>query len=291
MIERAIQVMGILTKSNLPVADWSVNPYVGCSHACRYCYASFMKRFTGHGENWGSFVDVKYWPAIRRKERYAGQELFLSSVTDPYQPCEERYGRTRALLEEMKDSGCTLSISTKSDLVLRDLDLIRSYPKATVAWSVNTLDEEFRHEMDDAVSFERRLEAMRIFHEHGVRTTCFISLIFPGITDVEAIVRRVEGQCDLIWLENLNLRGGFRKTILDWIAAKRADLIPLYEEIYVKGRRDWWARLDEEIRASASANGFPYLRAVEDAQHPAGTHPPIVNFFFHEEVKKNKGVK
>lgn len=287
MIERAIQVGGILTKSNLPVADWSVNPYVGCAHACRYCYASFMKRFTGHGEDWGTFVDVKYWPAIRRKERYAGQELFLSSVTDPYQPCEERYGRTRALLEEMKDSGCTLSISTKSDLVLRDLDLIRSYPKATVAWSVNTLDEDFRREMDDAVSIERRLEAMRIFHESGVRTTCFISPIFPGITDVEAIVRRVEGQCDLIWLENLNLRGGFRKTIMDWIAAKRADLLPLYEEIYVKGRRDWWARLDEEIRAYASANGFPYLRAVEDVQRPAGTKPPIVNFFYHEEVRKS----
>ena len=186
---------------------------------------------------------------LRRREVLAGKEIFIGSVTDPYNPEEERSGRTRELLKQLEGSGARISIATKSDLVLRDLDLILSYPKATVAWSVNTLDEDFRREMDDAVSIERRLKAMRIFHDSGVRTTCFISPIFPGITDVEAIVRRVEGQCDLIWLENLNLRGGFRKTILDWIAAKRADLLPLYEEIYVKGRREWWARLDEEIRA------------------------------------------
>ena len=77
-----------------------------------------MNRFTGHGEDWGAFVDVKYWSSIRRKERYASQDFFLSSVTGSCQPCEERYGRTDAILAEMKDSGCTLSISTKLDLAL-----------------------------------------------------------------------------------------------------------------------------------------------------------------------------
>lgn len=66
------------------MSDDSVNPYVGCTHACRYCYASFMKRFTGHPEPWGTFLDVKRWPEIRRPERYAGKELFIGSVTDPY---------------------------------------------------------------------------------------------------------------------------------------------------------------------------------------------------------------
>ena len=61
-----------MTKSNLPVADFSVNPYVGCAHACKYCYASFMKRFTNHLEPWGTFIDVKRWPPIRRTGRYAG---------------------------------------------------------------------------------------------------------------------------------------------------------------------------------------------------------------------------
>ena len=83
---RQIEVKSILTKSKLPVAEYSVNPYTGCAHACRYCYASFMKRFSNHPEPWGGFVDVKLWPGIRHKERYAGAELFIGSVTDPYQP-------------------------------------------------------------------------------------------------------------------------------------------------------------------------------------------------------------
>ena len=117
---REIQVRNILTKSDLPVCDYSVNPYVGCTHACRYCYASFMKRFTGHTEPWGSFLDVKYWGRIPHPEKYVGKELFIGSVTDPYLPQEEIFCRTRALLEELQTSGVRLSIATKSDLILRD---------------------------------------------------------------------------------------------------------------------------------------------------------------------------
>ena len=122
---KEIGVKSILIKSNLPVSDYSVNPYVGCTHGCKYCYASFMKRFTDHPEEWGSFLDVKYWPKIKHLERYAGKELFFGSVTDPYNPQEELYGRTHALLEQLHGSGIKLSIQTKSDLVLRDIDLIR----------------------------------------------------------------------------------------------------------------------------------------------------------------------
>lgn len=67
-----IQVKSVMTKSNLPVSDYSVNPYVGCTHGCKYCYASFMKRFTNHPEPWGEFIDVKYWPEIKHPEKYAG---------------------------------------------------------------------------------------------------------------------------------------------------------------------------------------------------------------------------
>ena len=76
-----------------------------------------------------------------------------------------------------------------------------------VGFSINTLDESFRWDMDNAVSIVRRLKAMQILHDEGIRTTCFISPIFPGLTDVERIIDRVKGQCNLIWLENLNLRG------------------------------------------------------------------------------------
>ena len=188
MIIKDIEVKTVLSKSNLPVSDYAVNPYVGCLHACKYCYASFMKRFTNHPEPWGTFLDIKHWPDIKNPAKYKGKELFLSSVTDPYQPHEAKYKRTRALLEQMRGSGAKISISTKSDLILRDLDLIKTFPDARVSWSINTLDEDFRRAMDNGVSIERRLEAMRRFYEAGVQTTCFISPIFPGLTDVVAII-------------------------------------------------------------------------------------------------------
>ncbi len=261
-----------------------IGAYDTCLNGCKYCYASFMKRFTNHPEPWGGFVDVKRWPPIKNPARYAGKELFLGSVTDPYQPVEARYGRTRALLEQMRGSGCAVSIATKSDLVLRDLDLIRTFPNARVSWSINTLDESFRRDMDDAAPIARRLEAMRAFHEAGVRTTCFISPIFPGITDVPAIIRRAKDHCNLIWLENLNLRGGYKKTILDYIAARYPSLSPLYEAIYARGDRGYWAALDEELRAFAAAEGLPYVRDDDSIRRPFTAPPLVVNYFFHEEI-------
>lgn len=122
-----IDVRSIFTKSNLPVGEYSVNTYVGCTHRCKYCYASFMKRFTGHTEPWGTFLDVKNWPEIKDPKKYAGKELFIGSVTDPYLPQEKIYERTRALLIQLKGSGAKISIATKSDLILRDLDLIKTF--------------------------------------------------------------------------------------------------------------------------------------------------------------------
>ena len=288
-----IEVKGVISKSNLPVCDYSVNPYVGCTHGCKYCYASFMKRFTGHPEAWGTFLDVKYWPVIKDPKKYAGKELFIGSVTDPYLPQEERYGRTRALLEQLRGSGAKISIATKSDLVLRDLELIKSFPHARVSWSSNTLDEDFKNDMDCAVSIERRLAAMKVFHDAGVRTTCFISPIFPGITDLPAIIRRAKDQCNLVWLENLNLRGGYKQIILDYIAEKHPDLVPLYDAIYHKKDRRYWAKLDAQMRQFCEKEGLLYVRDDDSIKRPFNDPPIVVNYFFHEEIipsaKKKKG--
>lgn len=287
MIVKEIEVKTIMTKTNLPVSDYAVNPYVGCTHACKYCYASFMKRFTDHPEPWGEFVDVKYWPEIKHPEKYAGKEMFLSSVTDPYQPLEKKYRRTRAILEQMQGSGISVSISTKSDLILRDLDLLKTFPSAHVSWSINTLDEDFRRAMDRGVSIERRLEAMRQFYEAGIQSTCFISPIFPGITDVKAIIERVNGQCNLVWLENLNLRGDYKPRILEWIHENHPELDTLYREIYTKGSRDYWIALDQEIREYAAQNGMMYIRDDDQHRSPFGEPPVICNYFYHEEVRKS----
>ena len=237
MIVREIDTKNPLTKSDLPVSDYSLNPYVGCEHGCKYCYACFMKRFTNHEEPWGEFLDVKFWKPLSHPERYRGKEVFLGSVTDPYQPAEEKYRRTRAVLEELRGSGVKLSIATKSDLILRDLDLIQSFPGARISWSINTLDENFKDDMDRAALIPHRLAVTKAYHEAGVRTTCFISHICPGTSVVPAIIGRVKGDCNLIWLENLNLRGTFKPVILKYIREKRPDLVPLYEDISARKQR------------------------------------------------------
>lgn len=287
LIIKETTVKSIITKSNLPVCDYSVNPYVGCTHACQYCYASFMKRFTDHSEKWGTFLDIKTWPTIKNPQKYDGKELFIGSVTDPYNPQEEIYGRTRALLEQLKSSGAKITLQTKSDLVLRDMDLIKSFPDARVGFSVNTLDEAFKDDMDKAVSIERRLYAMKQLHDEGIRTICFISPIFPGITDVKAIIERVKNQCNLIWLENLNLRGDYKAGILSYMREKHPNLIPLYTEIYQYGSRLYWETLDHDLRSYAEEHGLEYVRDDDSIQNPFDAPPVIVNFFYHEEIKKS----
>ncbi|MBQ1705598.1 MAG: radical SAM protein, partial [Clostridia bacterium] len=217
----------------------------------------------------------------------AGKEAFFCSVTDPYQPLEAKYGRTRALLEQLLDTGIRVSLSTKSDLILRDLDLIKQFPGARVSWSINTLDEDFRKEMDRAVSIERRLAAMKQFYEAGIQTTCFISPIFPGITDVIRIIERARDRCNLVWLENLNLRGDYKKRILDWIHAHHPELDELYHEIYTNGSRAYWTELDQEIREYTAKEGMLYLRDDDRHRAPFGEPPVVCNYFYHEEVRKS----
>ena len=287
-IIQEIKVQSVMTKSSLPVGGYSVNPYVGCPHACKYCYASFMKRFTGHTELWGTFLDVKHWKPIANPHKYDGERIVIGSVTDGYNPYEAEFRNTRRLLEELRGTQAELMICTKSDLVLRDLDLLKQFPKVTVSWSVNTLDEEFRADMDRAVSIERRLRAMQQVYEAGIRTVCFVSPIVPGSTEVKAIIEEVKGYADLIWLENLNLRGQFKGEIMAYIREKHSALFPLYEEIYNQKRLDYWKALEEEISSYAAQQSFPYR--VNDLPYGRSEKgkPVLVNYFYHEKIKLNR---
>ena len=285
---KQIETKSVMTKSNAPLGGYAVNPYVGCPHACRYCYASFMKRFTGHDEEWGSFMDVKNWPEITNPRKYAGQKVIIGTVTDGYNPLEEKYGKTRKILEELKYSGAEILICTKSDLVLRDLDLLQEINKRsrlTVSWSINTLDEEFKDDMDAAVSIERRLAAMKKIYDAGIRTQCFISPVFPGITDIEAIFERARNQCDLIWLENLNLRGGFKATIMNYIKEKHPDLLPLYQQIYNKKDRSYFEELRKKAAKLAKDNDCRFIDNETPYERVPQGHPTIVDCFYHEEVR------
>ena len=285
LLIRDVETKNIMTKSNLPVGGYSVNPYVGCTHGCKYCYASFMKRFTGHTEPWGTFLDIKHWPTIKNPKKYKDQRVVIGSVTDGYLPQEKQVRNTRRILEQLKSSGAEILICTKSDLVLRDIDLLKEMGKVTVSWSINTLDEKFQADMDQAASISHRLEAMKQVYEAGIRTVCFISPVFPGITDFEKIFERVKDQCDLVWLENLNLRGSFKEEILDYIQKCYSHLIPLYDEIYRKGDRSYFRSLENQAAQMAQKYDCPFV----DNELPYGRaepgHPVIVDYFYHEEVR------
>ena len=122
-----IETKSVMTKSNTPLGGYSVNPYVGCPHACKYCYASFMKRFTGHTEPWGTFMDVKHWPAIKDPKKYAGQKIVIGTVTDGYNPLEETYQNTRKLLTELKDMGLKLGVISNTAALYQVFDSLEEY--------------------------------------------------------------------------------------------------------------------------------------------------------------------
>ena len=214
---KEIQIKEYLTKSNLPASDYVINPYVGCPHGCKYCYASFMKRFTGHEEDWGTFTDIKICENKINLNKISKKQVFLSSVTDCYNPLEEKYRLTRNILKQLINSNCFLSISTKSKLILRDIDLLKQIKNLTVSMSINTLDENFKTDMDNASSIKERLDTLKELHNNGIRTVLFMSPIFPYITEWKEIIETSKNYIDEFWFENLNLRGQYKGYIMNYI--------------------------------------------------------------------------
>ena len=276
MVINEIDVNDYLTKSNLPSSDYVINPYVGCPHGCKYCYASFMKRFTGHSENWGEFIDIKKCDKKINLKKISGKNVFLSSVTDCYNEYEEKYCITRNILEQLINSDCYLSISTKSKLILRDIDLLKRIKNLTVSMSINTLNEEFKKDMDNASSIKERLSTLKTLHENGIYTILFISPIFPHITEWKEIIEISKDFIDEYWFENLNLRGSYKKTILDYIKYKYNELYSYYCDKYLNKNDNYWKKLALEINNYCSKNKVKYT-----------------NYFYHKELveKKKEGLK
>lgn len=218
--EKTIQAKDYLTKSNLPASDYVINPYVGCPHACKYCYARFMKRFTGHKEEWGTFIDIKQCDKPISLKKLQNKSVFLSSVTDCYNSFEEKYKVTRKILEQLVNAECSIGISTKSKLILRDIDLLKKCKNLKVSVSINTLDEAFRSDMDNASSISDRLLTLKELHKQGIYTVLFMSPIFPYITDFKSIIEKTNTYVDEYWFENLNLRGEYKQKILAYIKEK-----------------------------------------------------------------------
>ena len=271
MIVNEISVNDYLTKSNLPDSDYVINPYIGCSHGCKYCYASFMKRFTGHKENWGDFIDIKRCNKKIDLNKISKKNVFLSSVTDCYNKYEEEYCITRNILKQLVGSDCNLYISTKSKLILRDLDILKNIKDLKVSMSINTLDEKFRKDMDNASSIEERLNTLKILHKNKIYTILFMSPIFPYITEWKEIINISKKYVDEYWFENLNLRGSYKKDILNYIKKNYNEFYDDYCDIYLKKNNSYWKELSNEINNYCDKNSIKYM-----------------NYFYHKELVEKK---
>jgi DNA repair photolyase len=214
----------ILSKSGISGIDYCINPYVGCSHGCRYCYATFMKRFTGHREPWGSFVDVKMnAPALLQRQigKASRGNVLMSSVTDPYQPIEATYKLTRQCLEVLQPLSFSVDILTKSPLVLRDLDLLRKFKEIEVGLTITTDDEEMRRVFEPhAPPIEARIQALRRLYEEGIKTYAFIGPLLP--LNPERLSGKIRGSVHYVLIDRMNYVSKVRtiygfKNLLQWL--------------------------------------------------------------------------
>lgn len=255
-----IKAKTILTKSKLPEADYCINPYVGCSHGCHYCYARFMKRFTEHiNDEWGKFVDAKInAPEVLSRELGRNPKkgtALIGSVTDAYQPAEAKFKLTRRILEALLRYDFPVSILTKSDLVLRDLDLLAQFSECEVGLTITALDDKVRRIFEPRTSSpKKRIEALQKLHETGIKTYTFIGPILPGLTDVEAIILAVKGKVDFVMAESLNARCGNWDAILALIASNYPELSALYQ----KGlTMEYWDEVELKVKKLCRKHQVP----------------------------------
>jgi len=241
MIVREILCKSVLSRSGISSVDYAVNPYVGCQHRCVYCYARFMKRFTGHREEWGEFVDVRVnAPQVLARDlsRTIKGLVMLSSVTDPYQPLEKKYELTRKCLQKLLTHQFPITILTKSSLVLRDLDLITRFSNCEVGFTITTIVDDDRKKFEPNSSpVEERLSALKELHEKGVSTYAFLGPILPYITDENEnlqnmIINFAKAKVDCIMVDRLNMRWEVWPSIVRFLKLYYPNLISKYKHIF-----------------------------------------------------------
>lgn len=213
MLAKEIQARNILSRSK--VYKYTINPYVGCQHACTYCYARFMKRFTGHREPWGQFVDVKInAPDLLRKEikRKPVGTVWISGVCDPYQPIERNYQLTRKCLEILIQHNWPITIQTRSTLILRDLELLKQSSLIEVGITVTTGDDNIRRLFEPyATPIRERIRTLKELHSSKIRTFVMIA---PMLPKAEELVNSLSGRVDYILIDKMNYH------YADWVYRK-----------------------------------------------------------------------
>lgn len=185
-----IKAKSILVKSKLPATDYVVNPYIGCSFACGYCYASFMGRFINEPiQEWGNYVYVKTNAAelfakeiAKFSEKKRDATILLSSVTDAWQGPEKKYQLARQILQCLNKYAYPglVSILTKSPLILRDVDIITGLLQKEVGVTITSTDDEISRFIEaHAPRALQRLRTLKALNEANVPTYAFVGPLLP----------------------------------------------------------------------------------------------------------------
>ncbi len=259
-VVRPVFAKSALTRSKIEGIDYAVNPYYGCLHGCRYCYAAWItkRRFPDHV--WGLHVHpkVNIHRLLDRELSSARPGLVeLGTSTDPYQPIESRFQLTRRCLEVLSHhSGFDIALLTKSPLVLRDLEILRNID-AEVGFSISGLGGAVGALEPRAPPAEARLAALKRMSSQGLRTFAFISPVLPGITDRQTLplLRAIaEARPDRVLVDALRLRPGVLGSLRSALS-QSPDLLQELES-YASDQIGWLHRVRAAMEEEAEGLGL-----------------------------------
>ncbi|WP_276355379.1 SPL family radical SAM protein [Cohnella caldifontis] len=184
--------------------DWSINPYRGCQHGCSFCYARSTHAYMGESAD-DAFQKHIFWKQdapdvlraqLRRMRGRLPAYVAIGTATDPYQQLEGKARLTRGCLETLAEFGVPASITTRSPLVLRDLDLLQRIPGSSVNISLHMLDPDVWRNFEPSTPAPRlRLDAVRRLNEAGIKAGVFMAPILPYISDGEEAVEGLLDAC------------------------------------------------------------------------------------------------
>lgn len=263
VVVREVRCKGILNRCNID--DYSFNCYVGCGHACGYCYARYMERFHPHPEPWGGFVDVKVNAAdvlARQIRRLSPGSVFTCSACDGWQPIEAEYRLTRECCRLLLRAGFHLNILTKSKLVLRDLDVFAG-SDVRVGVTITTPDESWARVWEPGAStVAERVDVLRQAKAAGLKTAVMFGPLLPGISDGDEALAGLfalaaAAGVDRIWTDILNPRPRVWPSIQQVLRQHCPGLYERYRRLMfdtaVRGAYE--RELDTRIRKAASDAG------------------------------------
>jgi DNA repair photolyase len=255
--------------------QWTINPYRGCSHACRYCFArnthTYLDLDAGRDFDTQVVVKVNAGTLLRKElaaPRWAGGHIAMGTNVDCYQRAEGRYRLMPGIIAALRDFANPFSILTKGTLILRDLDLLREAATVTsvgLSFSVGFVDEALWRSVEPGTPApRRRLAAVRRLTDAGFAVGVLMAPILPGLADddqsIEDTVAAIaaSGAVSATPLP-LHLRPGAREWYLGWLRQIRPDLVPRYRALFGDGSyspKTYQRELTERVRAAARRHGI-----------------------------------